>query len=224
MFYDRYDAGLRLAGLLAHLKGEDIVVFALPRGGVPVGYEVARMLRAPLELALSRKIGHPLDREVAVCALTEDGHRLSDDHGLCGIDESWLRNEIVAQNHELLRQRSVYGPGVIHGSLSGITTVLVDDGVATGLTVKAAALMVRRRHPAKLIIATPVAPMDFLTDSQGVADEIVAVLADEDYRGAVGSYYTRFPQVSDDEVIACLKEAARFARNPYQMELALSLA
>lgn len=207
MFFDRYDAGNQLATKLQSYKNTDTVVLALPRGGVLVGYEIATDLGLPLDIIITRKIGHPFNKEVAICAVTEDGRRVSDDWGLCGLDDdSWLRHETEVAMTEAVRRRKVYGAKT-QLSITNKTVIVTDDGVATGLTMKAALLMVRAQKPKKIILAIPVCPRDVLAELTDLVDEVVILDKDKEFRGAVGLYYTHFAEVYDKEVVVCLKSA-----------------
>lgn len=206
MFLDRYDAGKQIASKLQTYKDTNSVVLALPRGGVLVGYEIATALHLPLDVVITCKIGHPLNKEMAVCVVTEDGRRVCDDRGLCGLDDdSWLEHETVAATGEIVRRRNVFGVRAPL-SLKNKTVIVTDDGIATGLTMKAALLMIRSQKPKKIVLAVPVAPHDVLKEFSTEVDEVVVLDTGEDYRGAVGAYYTHFPEVFDEEVIACLKQ------------------
>ena len=207
MFFDRYDAGNQLATKLQSYKNTDTVVLALPRGGVLVGYEIATDLGLPLDIVITRKIGHPFNKEVAICAVTEDGRRVSDDWGLCGLDDdSWLRHETEVAMTEAVRRRKMYGAKT-QLSITNKTVIVTDDGVATGLTMKAALLMVRAQKPKKIILAIPVCPRDVLAELTDLVDEVVILDKDKEFRGAVGLYYTHFAEVYDKEVVVCLKSA-----------------
>jgi len=207
MFFDRYDAGNQLATKLQSYKNTDTVVLALPRGGVLVGYEIATDLGLPLDIVITRKIGHPFNKEVAICAVTEDGCRVCGDCGLCGLDDdSWLRHETEVAITEAVRQRKVYGAKT-QLSITNKTVIVTDDGVATGLTMKAALLMVRAQKPKKIILAIPVCPRDVLAELTDLVDEVVILDKDKEFRGAVGLYYTHFAEVYDKEVVVCLKSA-----------------
>ena len=207
MFFDRYDAGNQLATKLQSYKNTDTVVLALPRGGVLVGYEIATDLGLPLDIIITRKIGHPFNKEVAICAVTEDGRRVCDDWGLCGLDDdSWLRHETEVAMTEAVRRRKMYGAKT-QLSITNKTVIVTDDGVATGLTMKAALLMVRAQKPKKIILAIPVCPRDVLAELTDLVDEVVILDKDKEFRGAVGLYYTHFAEVYDKEVVVCLKSA-----------------
>lgn len=203
-FFDRYDAGRRLAKKLTSYTNSDSVVLALPRGGVLVGHEIATRLHIPLDIVITRKIGHPLNKEVAICAITEDGRRVCDDGGLFGLDEAWVQNESAIAMGEALRRRHIFGASKTI-PITGKTVIVTDDGIATGLTMKAALLTIHAQKPKKVVLAIPIAPHEILKEMRSQVDEMVVLDTGKDYQGAVGAYYTNFPEVYDKEVIACLQ-------------------
>lgn len=209
MFFDRHDAGQHLASQIVQLSLSNPVVLALPRGGVIVGLEVARVLKVPLDIIITRKIGHPFNEEFAICAITEDGERICDEKGFCGVDASWIKNESRIQQKEAQRRRKIYTPNTVAPLLTGKTVILVDDGIATGLTITAAIFAVRKQKPAKIVVAAPVAPHEVVVTLQGLVDDVVVLIDDLHFFGSVGAYYTHFPEVSDTEVIASLQEGQR---------------
>lgn len=203
-FIDRTDAGKKLADVLAPYKGEDVVVYALPRGGVPVAKEIARELNAPLDLLIARKIGHPLSPEFAVAAVTENGPVVTDD-ATAGIDPVWLEVEVARQREEAKRRRTVYVQGHERQSSQGKIAIIVDDGLATGLTMKAAIEELKRDQPKKIIVAVPVSPSDTYAAIHELADDIICLTIVAGWFGGVGAYYTSFPQLTDEEVIWLMK-------------------
>ena len=209
MFKDRTEAGQILAKALAQYKGKDAVVCALPRGGVGIGYEVAKFLQAPLDIVVTRKIAHPENPEYAICAVDEKGFRICDSEAARFVDQEWLERETLRQTEEALRRIEVYRKGRKPEKLSGKTVILVDDGIATGLSMRAAIKRVRRENPKEIIVATPVAPRDTIEELGKEVDQMIALENGRNYLGAVGSYYASFPQVSDDEVIELLEEKTK---------------
>lgn len=201
MFADRIDAGQRLARRLSRFRGTAGVVLALPRGGVPVAAVVARALGLPLDLVFVRKIGVPGHRETAVAAIAgPDGEELvinADVAQAVGLDDARIAALAEAERVELRRRRAAYGAPSL--PLSGRTAILVDDGIATGATVRAAAQAVRRQRPAHLVLAVPVAASQALADLRASFDEIVCLETPEPFI-AVGAHYARFPQTTDQEV------------------------
>ncbi|HET7398200.1 MAG TPA: phosphoribosyltransferase family protein [Intrasporangium sp.] len=209
LFTDRTDAGRRLAERLEHLRGADVVVLGLPRGGVPVAYEVATALRAPLDVLVVRKLGVPFQPELAMGAIGEEGVRVLDKQLVVrlGIDEDRVRS-VEARERAVLDDRLArLRAGRDAVPLDGRTAVVVDDGIATGATASVACRVARLRGAARVVLAVPVLPADRV-DGFPDADELVAVLAPRDLM-AVGQYYRHFEATPDDEVVRLLDEAAR---------------
>lgn len=206
-FKDRIDAGRRLAQALASCKDEHPVVLALPRGGVPVAAEIADALSAPLDLILVRKIGVPDQPELAMGAVVDGPAPMvvRNEHviRLAGVSEQEFGAVRDREIAELERRRKLYVGERPHPDVAGQTAIVVDDGVATGATTRAALRATRARKPGKLILAVPVAPTDTLAELRGEADEIICL---EDYAdfGAIGLFYADFRQISDAEVIDLL--------------------
>lgn len=210
-FPDRREAGRRLATRLAALPPRDPVVLALPRGGVPVGLEIARALAAPLDVILVRKIGAPGQEEYALAAIAEGdppelviNPAFRHEMGALG---AYLDKAKAAALVEIARRRARYLPGRAPVPLAGRTAIVVDDGIATGATMLAALRAVRHRKPASLVLAVPVAPPDTLARLRGEVDEAICLSAPEEFL-SVGQFYDSFPQLEDDEVIALLARAA----------------
>ncbi|MFJ4524073.1 phosphoribosyltransferase family protein [Streptomyces sp. NPDC088810] len=208
-FRNRLEAGRRLGERLEYLRGQDVVVLGLPRGGVPVAAEVAEALDAPLDVCLVRKLGVPYQPELGMGAVGEDGVRVINqevlrgtgvsDADLAGVEERELR----VLHDRAARYRGA-APAV---SVAGRTAVVVDDGVATGSTARAACRIARARGAARIVLAVPVAPRDFARRLGGDADELVCLHTPWDF-AAVGQFYADFAQVDDEEVTACLRRAA----------------
>jgi len=213
-FADRTDAGRKLAQALAAYKDQHVVVLALPRGGVPVAAEVAEALHAPLDLILVRKIGVPMQPELAMGAVVDGATPLivrnEEVIQLAGIEEAEFKMVCSRELDEIERRRQRYLGGRARIEVAGRIAVVVDDGIATGATTRAALRATRARKPKKLILAVPVAPTESLPAMKAEADEVVCL---EDYEsfGAIGYYYSDFRQTSDQEVIDTL---ARFAPAP----------
>jgi predicted phosphoribosyltransferase len=209
-FTDRQDAGRRLAAALTHYRGEDVVIFALPRGGVPVAAPVAEALHAPLTLALVRKIGVPDQPEVAMGAIADVGApvlvRNDDVIVAAGVSEHAFAHVQEQETRELERRRKIYLAGRPRIAARGKIAIVVDDGVATGATTRAALRAVRALAPKRLALATPVGPLDTLAVLQAEADEIICLYPRKDF-AAIGVFYDDFSQVSDEEVIALLDAA-----------------
>ena len=210
-FTDRREAGRALAQRLAGMAlPAPIVVLALPRGGVPIGAEVARALEAPLGLLLVRKIGAPWQPELAVAAVVdgEPPDIVLDEEtmAMTGVDTAYVEAEAKQQMHEIERRRGVYLRGRATVSVEGATVIVVDDGIATGTTVRAALKALGRRQPARLVLAVPLAPSDTLAALRGEVDELVC-LAEPFPFHAIGLHYRDFHQVGDEEVLAALDAA-----------------
>ena len=209
-FKNRSDAGRKLALALAQYKDQRPVILALPRGGVTVAAEVAAALDAPLDLILVRKIGVPTQPELAMGAVVEGASPLSvrneDVIRLAGIDESEFKAVCDSELAEIERRRQLYLGNRGRIDIAGRVAIVVDDGIATGATTRAALRATRMRNPNKLVLAVPVAPTDSLATMREEADEVVC-LEDYDSFGAIGFYYSDFRQVSDQEVISIM---ARF--------------
>lgn len=212
-FADRASAGLALAERVRRLALQaPIVVLALPRGGVPVALAVARALNAPLDLLLVRKIGAPWQSELAVAAVVDGTppELVLDEtmQALAGVDQNYIEAQRREALQELQRRRAVYLQGREPLDLEGATVVVVDDGIATGTTVRAALQALRRRRPKRLVLAVPVAPHDPLQRLAAEVDDIVC-LSEPDPFHAVGMHYLDFHQVSDEEVLDALDAAHR---------------
>jgi predicted phosphoribosyltransferase len=210
-FIDRTEAGQRLAAALTAYRGQKPVVLALPRGGVPVAAEIARALDAPLDLLLVRKIGVPFQPELAMGAVIDGAEpsvvRNDDVIVSVGISEADFQAVCKKELAEIERRRKRYLGNRTPVDIAGRTAIVVDDGVATGATTRAALMGARRRKPKTLILAVPVAPADTLDALRGEVDELVC-LESYSFFGAIGAYYRDFSQVEDEEVIVLLEEAA----------------
>jgi putative phosphoribosyl transferase len=217
-FIDRTDAGRQLARALARYKDKRPVVLALPRGGVPVAAEVATVLDAPLDLILVRKIGVPFQPELAMGAVVDGGKpiivRNEDVISLTGVSEQEFNATCDQQLAEIERRRKLYLGDRPHPQIAGRTVIVVDDGIATGATTRAALQAIRMRKPSKLVLAVPVAPTESLKELRGEADDIICLEDYEDF-GAIGLFYSDFRQVSDTEVIEIL------ARHPVKSPTAV---
>ncbi|MBE4733520.1 phosphoribosyltransferase [Streptomyces caniscabiei] len=214
-FDDRTDAGRRLARRLGHLRGEDVVVLGLPRGGVPVAYEVAAALEAPLDVLVVRKLGVPWQPELAFGAIGEHGVRVLNQDV---IDSGGLRDEELAdveraERAELERRVARYRAGRTRVSLAGCTALVVDDGLATGATAETACRVVRGQGAARVVLAVPVGSVEAVTRLRAVADDVVCLETREDL-GSVGAWYRDFAQTRDSEVIGLLTRAAPAQSQP----------
>ena len=211
-FRDRSDAGRALGKeLLKRRDWNDPVVLALPRGGVPVAYEVATLLDAPLDLLVVRKIGHPRHEEFAIGAIASGGVRVmnAEAHGFLGdVPAEEVARIVAREQAELARREALYRGNQPPLNLSGHEAILVDDGLATGATMRAAVQAVRQLEAARVTVAVPVGAAETCDALRALADEVVCVRTPEPFR-AVGLWYSEFPQTSDEEVHALLQRAAR---------------
>lgn len=210
-FRDRREAGIHLAAALRPLvDGHGVRVLALPRGGVPVAYEVAMALAAPLDVFLVRKLGVPGHEELAMGAVAEGGVRVlnRDVIGPLGIPPEVIERVSLAERDELRRRERMYRGDSPGPELAGRTVVLVDDGLATGSTMAAAVEGVRAQHPRRIVVAVPVASREAMEWLRRAAGECVSVLTPRSF-GGVGEWYEDFRQITDDEVRAVLDVARR---------------
>jgi len=209
-FEDRADAGRELAAALLHLRDEQPIVLALPRGGVPVAFEVAKMLSAPLDIVLVRKIGAPRQKELGLGAVVDGPHPhivLNEDVvRVVQPGEEYIQAEAGRQIAEIERRRTLYRRGRPLLDVRGRTVIVVDDGIATGGTMKAVLKALRELQPKKLVLAVPVAPADSIGDLSPLVDNVVVLAMPEPFY-AVGAYYRDFTQTSDAEVIDLLARA-----------------
>jgi len=209
MFLNRSEAGIRLGARLDQYKGRnEVIVLALPRGGVVTGYELARALGVPLDVLIVRKIGFPSQPELAAGAVAETGSQFMnrDILAMGNLSEAALKPEIERQKREIARRVVLYRSGRGLGRLSGKTVILVDDGVATGATMKAAISALREEKPAKLVVALPVAPPETAEELRAMVDEFVCLETPRHFM-AVGAHYGDFTQVTDEEVVELLRRA-----------------
>jgi putative phosphoribosyl transferase len=213
MFRDRTDAGRQLAARLGHLRGQPAVVLGLPRGGVPVAFEVARALAAPLDVIVVRKLGVPFQPELGMGAVGEDGVRILNQEVIGG---SGVRPDDLAaveehERAEVARRARRYRGGRPRQPLDGRVAVVVDDGIATGSTARAACQTARALGAARVVLAVPVAPAGWHTRVGDDADDLVSVAVPVPFF-AIGQFYDDFSQTTDEEVAACLDRAATRAR------------
>lgn len=214
MFTNRADAGRRLAARLTHLSGEPIVVLGLPRGGVPVAAEVARALHAPLDVIVVRKLGVPFQPELGMGAIGEDGVRIVNDAVVreARVGDADLAEVERRERVELDRRARAFRRGRSRVDLTGRTAVIVDDGIATGSTARAACQVARAHGARRVVLAVPVAPPGWESRIGSDADDCIAVETPEPFY-AIGQFYSDFAQTSDDEVVECLALGAGRARD-----------
>ncbi|WXG42475.1 MAG: phosphoribosyltransferase [Candidatus Freyarchaeum deiterrae] len=208
LFKDRVDAGVKLAEELLKYKKDNPVVLAIPRGGVVVGYEVAKELGAPLDIVVPRKIPAPSNPELGIGAVTQDGTVIIDEQirGYLFVSDDYIKEETERQIKEIKRRMKAYLGDKKPISLNDRVVILVDDGIATGATMIAAIRSIRKQQPQKIVAAVPVGPPSTIHRVKEEADEVVCLKTDELFE-AVGQFYIDFRQTSDDEVIALLKKA-----------------
>jgi predicted phosphoribosyltransferase len=201
MFVDRRQAAGQLAKALAALDLGDTALFALPRGGVVLGAEISRELKAPLGVILVNKIGHPTNPEYAVGAVAEDDEPIFNPDEVALTGTSLLDSELAQAKSIIATRRQDYcGKNIISPLMKDRAVVIIDDGVATGLTMEAAAIAAKHGQPKQVIIATPVAAVESMGELKKVADKVVVLEPPEDFKGSVGAHYQQFEQISDKEV------------------------
>jgi len=202
MFRDREEAGEKLGDMLVHYRGQNAVVLALPRGGVVLGRVIAHHLHLPLDIVVTRKIGHPTSPEYAIGAVDEQGTTILNDAEGKTVDQAWLKEEVLRQQQEAQRRSNLYRKGKNLINLVRKVAIIVDDGIATGLTMRLAVRSVKIREPSKIVVAVPVAPAGSLRAlrSEG-ADEVIVLEQPDEFLGAVGAHFEEFPQVDDAEVM-----------------------
>ena len=203
MFKDRINAGGQLSSLLPAYKQDEAVVFAMPRGGVVLGFQIAQIHKWPLELVITRKIGHPENPEYAIGAVGETGRFLLNKQEKF-IDQKWLENEIKKEQIEAIRRRNVYYGDRKEEKVKDKTVILVDDGVATGLSLSLAIEELKAKKPKEIIVVVPVISEDIADSIGEICDKLIAIKTVKGYFGSVGNYYENFPQMSDEEVVKLL--------------------
>lgn len=206
MFKDRSDAGKKLALKLLKYKGKNTVILSIPRGGVIVGYEIAKELNAKLSLIFSRKISAPLQPELAIGAVAEDGTLWLNEKIIktLNISEEYIKMAMKEEMKKIEKMKKKYYRKDLN--LSGKIVIITDDGVATGATIKAAAVFVKKQKPKKIILAFPVIPKDMISDLKVFSDEIIYLEAPLIFH-AVGEFYENFEQVEDRKVLEILNKS-----------------
>lgn len=215
-FVDRVEAGKRLASALKDFSGKHGIVLAIPRGGVVVGYEIAKALNLSLDVIIPRKIGAPDNPELAIGAVAEDGTTILDDNLITymGVTREYIKEESARQKQEIERRLKLYRQDTSYPSLKGLDVIVVDDGIATGSTMKAALASVKNRGAASVTVAVPVCPPSTIEELNEMADRVVCLYTPE-YFQAIGQFYTDFSQTTDEEVIKLLQESKqKLARKP----------
>lgn len=214
-FHDRNDAGRELANkLIAYTNKPNVLVLGLPRGGVPVAFAVAEKLHAPLDIFIVRKLGVPDYEELAMGALAQGNITIFNQEivNSMRISQSAINAVIAKEAEELARRNQEYRQNKPFPEITGKIIILIDDGLATGATMRAAITAIKKMHPEKLIVAIPVAAADSYKAIKELVDEIICLEIPEPFY-AVGSWYVDFSQTTDGEVIALLKQANKFSQN-----------
>lgn len=212
IFKDRTHAGQELAKALASFSKDKIIILALPRGGVPLGYELAKILSAPLDVIVARKIGMPQNKEFGIGAIAEGGIQILDKHTIdsIGLSQEALDELIKDEEVELNRRVTLYRKHKKLPNLHDKTVILVDDGLATGVTAKAAIETIKKHHPKRLIFAAPVCAYDTAQELSSMVDDVICLISPLDLR-SVGMWYQHFDQTSDEEVVHLLSDAKQFS-------------
>ncbi|WP_413999100.1 phosphoribosyltransferase [Flavobacterium sp. W1B] len=198
---DRVEAGLLLSEKLKKYKNSNSVVLAVPRGGVPIGAIIAKNLHLPLDIILSKKIGHPNNKEFAIGAVSIDS-MIIDEHP--EVPKQYIEKEVIRIRKLLQEKYSLYMNHRKPINIKGKNIIIIDDGIATGNTILASIVMLQKKKPAKIIVAVPVIPYETVKIFEEHTDEFICLIASSYFRG-VGGFYNQFPQVEDDEVIEILK-------------------
>ncbi|HSE83413.1 MAG TPA: phosphoribosyltransferase, partial [Thermodesulfobacteriota bacterium] len=207
LFHDRKEAGNELAERLKNYKGiQSLIVLALPRGGLPVAFEVAKFLDAPLDVFITRKLRFPDNPELAIGALAENGEMFLNKDLMNYYTDEYLEEEVLYQKEEIKRRQTLYRGGLILPIFKDKTVILIDDGVATGATMIATIHALRASRIKKLVVAVPVAPEEIIEELTSLADELVVLYTPSPFI-AVGMHYSDFKQVSDEEVKDYLEKA-----------------
>jgi putative phosphoribosyl transferase len=210
IFRDRREAGRELARRLQKYAGrQDLIVLGIPRGGVPVAFEVASALKAPLDIFVSRKLGVPGQEELAFGAVASGGTRILDEEivSAVGISEAEIERIAARETQELLRREQVFRAGRPPLDLAGKTVVLVDDGIATGASIRVAIAALRQRRTAEIVVAAPVVPLSTYERLRRESDDVICVHTPKSFY-AIGEFYDDFSQVTDEEVIELLRQAS----------------
>jgi putative phosphoribosyl transferase len=212
-FDDRVDSGKRLASALKNFSGKKGIVLAIPRGGVVVGYIIAKTLNLPLDIIIPRKIGAPDNPELAIGAVAEDGNAILDQNSIkyLGVSGEYVIEETERQKQEIRRRLKLYRQDTFYPDLKGLDVIVVDDGIATGLTMKAALVSVKNRGAASITIAVPVGSISTIDELEKMADRVVCLYTPKFFQ-AIGEFYRDFSQTTDEEVIGLLLKNKRNVR------------
>lgn len=205
IYTDRQDAAMKLISLLEKFKNDNCVILAIPRGGVPIGYYIARTFNFPMDLLLTKKIGHPLNKEVAIGAVSLETE-IVDNYPY--VSREYIDDQIFEIRESLKNRYEKFVGDRTPANVKNKTVIIVDDGIATGNTLLAAIKMIRDKSPKKIVVAVPVAPTDSAKKISDNVDEFICPLITDDFRG-VGGFYMNFSQVSDEEVIQYMNKMNR---------------
>ncbi len=214
-FRNRTEAGRKLAEFFGNINGGNSIVYALPRGGVAVGAEIAKTIHAPFDLIITRKIGHPDSPEYAIGAVAENGHLVLNKEEVLNVDKQYIEDEAQKQKQEAKRRRQVYLGGSQPIPCKGKTAILVDDGIATGLTMRTAIKELKLHYnPGKILVAVPVIPEAVAQELKKEGVEVFAIIETKEFLGAIGAYYQDFSPVEDRDVIRIMKGLESHDRIP----------
>jgi len=207
LFKNRLDAGRQLTNKLSKYKGKDVIVLAIPRGGIIVGNEIAKAIDAKLDIIVPRKIGSPEDPEFAIGAVAPDGSTSLEEDVVrsYGISENYIKNKVKEEIQEIKRRMNTYRGNKPFPKLKNKIVILVDDGVATGNTMIASVKFIKKQKPKKIVIAVPIAPSDFINKVSSMVNEVISLKPLEPYY-AISMHYISFEQTTDEEVIETLKK------------------
>ncbi|MBZ9634432.1 phosphoribosyltransferase [Clostridium sp. FP1] len=207
MFLDRMDAGEKLADSLYKFKDEDVIILAVPRGGIAVAYDTIKRYGLKWDLIIPRKIGAPHNKEFAIGAVSVDGsYFLNNDYvKMIGISQDYIENEVSEQTREIKRRMQEYRGVDTFPEVKGKTVIIIDDGIATGFTILAVIKAVKKQGAKKIILAIPVGPRETIEEFKELVDEVICLYIPEKFY-AVGSYYENFKQVTDEEVFIIMNE------------------
>lgn len=206
IFKNRVEAGKQLASTLMDYAEEETIILAIPRGGVVVGYEIANKLQTVLDVIIPKKIGAPHNKELAIGAITEDGTKILDQKLIdyLKIPESYIKAESEKQRLEIERRLKFYRGNVPYPKIKDRKAIIVDDGIATGATIRAALASIRKKGPKSIVIGVPVAPTSTIKNLMKEADKVICLYTPEPFF-AIGQFYRDFTQTSDEEVIKLIK-------------------
>lgn len=202
-FIDRIDAGKQLSEKITINRPENTLVLALPRGGVPLALEISKKHALPLDVIHAKKLVHPLQSEFAIGAIAEKGEPLLNED--VEIEQKWVDQEAIRVQEEIARRRELYNAFLVQQTLTGKDIILVDDGIATGMTMFAAIEALKKQQPNKITVAVPIIPKDTYYQLQSIVDQVLYIDVPQQFLGAVGAYYQQFPQITDKEIQTMLK-------------------